>query len=39
MNFFRSIIDWLRNIRASVITGFIGRRNWPIGAIISGGYS
>lgn len=37
MNFFRSIIDWLRNIRASVSTGF--RRNYPVGAIISGNYT
>ena len=37
MNFFRSIIDWLRNIRASVTTGF--HKTYPIGAIVSGSYT
>ena len=39
MSFYKSIINWLRNIKSSVMTGFIQRRNWPIGAIVSGGYS
>lgn len=38
-SFFSDIISWLRGIKNSVATGFIQRRNWPIGAIISGGYS
>lgn len=38
MGFFKSIIDWLRNIKSSVVTGFIRARNWPIGSIISGQY-